>query len=210
LTADLERKKLSVALEPFGLSDLLSLTPAENIEVKRLTLEKKMEWREEAAIHFTSENKSAQVHQDMRLMSEVFIQPWMKGRHGIALQNELLERLQQISERPRYTLPALEFLKIHYFRGFPLASIIPGLGNGLFAADIWTATSYQQIITKAKSYFYSAELQYPFDYFISLLEREFCKTWESFPVGMIEKSLRSSPLFRVRKDFTGTLRIRLA
>lgn len=211
IVADIDRKKLGIALEPFGLSSLFSLSVGENVEVKRLTFEKKMEWREEVEALLSNEKKKLQVDKDFCEITEVFIKPWMSCRHDIAAEWELQERLIQLSEDCAAAISCLNFFKKFFFKNdFPLKRYLEPLGEGLFASDGWVAEHHDQIIEKALTYFYQPDTVYPYATLMVFLEREFAHSWTSFREGFIAKILLLSPRFRVFKNFDSILFISLA
>jgi len=210
LLSDLDRRKGHIVLEPFGLANLCPLTQAESVEVRRLTLEKRIEWREEAADQFATLSRKKRAHQEMSLLVDVFIKPWVKKRQGLASQEEIQERLQVISDNPKITPNALEFFKCYFFDAFPPSEFLPSLGQRLYAADPIVENAYHQVVKIAESYFYNPLLQYPLEQLTSLIERECSRRWIGFGEGFVEKTLRHSPAFRVRRDFSGNLRVRHA
>jgi len=211
VVGDLDRKKLNVVLEPYGLQNLISLTSAESMELRRLTLEKRMEWREEAEKLLRTEAKKQQLDKDFCEITEVFIKPWMGWRQGMATELELLERLQNLSESGCSVQPVLDFFKDNYFKGaFPLNRYLEPLDAGLFASAGWIAEEYDQIVEKALTYFYKPSITYPFDALAGCLEREFAKVWVGFREEFISKALKLCPLLHTYKSSNGILHISLS
>lgn len=211
IVGDLEKKKLFVALEPYGLEQHVHLTAGESIELRRLTLEKKLEWREEAAKQLRTDAKKQQMDQDFWEVSEVFIKPWMGWRHGIATEIEVLEKMQKLSEDSSSVQAILDFFKETYFKGaFPLNRHLEPLDVGLFASTGWIATQYDLVTEKALTYFYKNTSFYPLDTLIGYLEREFAKEWIGFPEGFLSIVLKKCPLLYPYKNSSGILHVRLA
>lgn len=211
LMADADRKKAYVCLELYQLADLLSLSPAENVEVRCLTLEKKQEWIEAALAQFRSEKYRQVVSIDMNRIVNIFVKPWMRQRFGFATQHELLERLEKISENSQVTSLAFNFFSEVYFdRVSPLNYFLYQVDEELYCADESSARQYRLIVERAHSYFYKSQISYTLPQLVNLLAREFAKDWQGFAQGFLEKVLRQSSRFRTRRAASGQLIIRLA
>lgn len=206
-----ERKKIYAAMEKYKLNDLFSLTPAESVEVRRLTLEKKQEWIREFEIFLKESQKSQFVLSNMLKIVNVFFKPWMRNRMGIATKGEIFERLERISVNSEIALQALSFFADIFFQGkFPIGESLYPIEKELYCVDLKHIQSFQAIVDNALTYFYKPNVIYPLPILISYLQREFALDWGDFTEGFIEKVLRHSSTFRVRKGFLGDLEIRLA
>lgn len=211
LVADQDRKKIYVLMQTFELSELFSLTPAESVEVRRLTLEKRQEWIEEMLLLFQTQPKQQSVISDMRKVVDVFFKPWIRQRLGFATNMDLVERLERMSCHPQITLRALSFFsEVYYHFGFPLKDYLHQIDDNLYCADIHVVNDYNRIVDCAITYFYKPDVCYLLDELISLVEREFSRKWEGFPEGFIERVFRLSSLFNVRKGVHGHLEVSLA
>lgn len=209
--ASLDRKKIFVSLERFELSELISLTPAESVEVRRLNLEKKQEWIEEMHALMRSQMKQQTLLSDIQKLVDVYVKPWIWRRGGIAKKSEILERLYQINEIPKFTEPVLNYYGAIYFNeGFPLDPYLYSIDDNLYASDLSIAESYRKVLMKAASYFYNPYIRYPLHQLITFIEREEACQWVGYPNGFLEKALRLSSGFRVRKVPSGLLEIYLA
>ncbi|CCB86390.1 MULTISPECIES: DNA-directed RNA polymerase subunit alpha C-terminal domain-containing protein [Parachlamydia] len=205
-----DRKKSYVFLEKFDLNELLSLSPAENVEVRRLNTQKKEEWYLDVKKFCTSPAKSESVHQRMQEVVEAFIKPWMQNRSGIATLQELKERFQKISYSFKIAHSASNFFnELFYDNQFCLATYLHEVGQGLFCVDQRTAEIYLHLTKKARSYFYSPKTNYKLDHLIQLLEKEEMKEWNHYARHDMQKMLRLSPFFSVRKGMSHQLEIRL-
>lgn len=210
LTGDIDKKKLYVTLEPYNLQHLIPLTTGETLEVRRLTLEKRLEWREQADNALKSESKRAQIDKDFYEVTEVFIKPWIDSRLGLATEHEIIERLQALDENSE-VLAILNFFQETYFKGvFPLSRYLQPLEFDLFASDTWTVKQYHQIVEKALTYFYMPHISYPYEALSSFIEREFARSWSGFRDGFLVKVLKTCPRFFVHKNHSGILQIALA
>jgi hypothetical protein len=210
LSATFERKKSYIFLEKFDLSDLISLTPAENVEVKRLAAEKKEAWLAEAEAYFLADESQVSVQRRMQEMVDAFIKPWMMRRGGLATTNELSERLKKVSSMQKWFEPGFHFFNHLYFKERPCFELyLIELEPGLFCANATLAQLYQNIIARSHSYFYQASARYLMGHFLTLLEHEYLKEGEAFSHPLAEKMLRSSGKFCVRKGMSKQLEIRL-
>lgn len=211
LAASFERKKTYVAMEPYHLSDFFTLSPGESVEVKRLTLEKKQEWVQEIIDELTTQKTKECVLANMRKVVDVFFKPWVQNRLGLATRSELLERMNRISEIPEVAVNVLSFFgEIYYKNDFPIGEYLYLVDKDLFCSDLSTVQTFERVILKARSYFYRRDVIYPLDDLVSLLEREFAASWQGFRNGFIEKVLRLSHQFHVKKAISGYLEISLA
>jgi len=208
LLAALSRKKVYVALEPFQMADLFSLSPIESVEVRRLTVEKRVEWRNEISPELLK--KKDRVQNDLKKIVNIFITPWINRRHGFATKNEILERLQRISLQQTLVPMVVDFFDAVYFSGsFAFGDYLVHTNDELFFVDRRAKEAYQNIIDTALTYFYQGDVYYPLSELVILIFREFAKKWGNYSVEFIEKTLRSSSLFRVRKEACGRLFIRM-
>jgi len=210
LVAALDTKKTFVGLERFELSEMISLSPSENVEVRRLTLEKKQEWCQEITMQFCEASRQQTVAADMSRIADVFVKPWMRGRLGLATQSELMERLEQVSEKRESTRQALAFFSATYFdRRFPLDFYLYRVVEGIYCIDEATANNYHRIVETARSYFYKTSVEYPLEQLITLLMREFSSEWRDYNELFLTKVLRHSAYFCVRKGMAGQFVIHL-
>lgn len=211
LFGSFDRRKVYVFLETFSLSELFSLTPVETVQVKQLTSQKKNEWIQEVAMLLTQENDQNRIAEQMQMVTNVFIKPWMRQRYGFATKEELFERIHRISLKSELTASALALFSELFFQfQMPLASYLIQINDELFCSDYETEEQYHTVVSKAMTYFYKTNLFYDLTDLTSWLEREFARNWHSFPHGFIEHVLRISPEFRVRKGEHGCLLVRLA
>jgi len=200
-------KKMHVMLEPFKLSELCILSPAEKVEVRRLTTEKRQEWRQEMALELYS--TKLRVKANMKKVTEVYILPWIRRRQGFATQQEIIERIQRVSVLSQGAQSAFLFFTEVYFGGrFPLSDFLLQNDEDLFFADQAGLDAFNDVVMKAKTYFYKSGLSYALVELVTLLAREFALSWQDFPEGFIEKCLRSCSYFSVRKGEKG-LTVRL-
>lgn len=204
-----DRKKSYILLEKYELTELLSLTPAENVEVKRLLNETKELWCSETIAFLTSSEKKNAIYQSMGEIVDAFLKPWMMRRGGIATSSELNERLQKVSSIHKYSNSAIQFLNHLYFNdGLCFANYLIEAEANLFCVNKSVRTIYETLISKSDSYFYSPAASYSFPHFLRLLEKEYLMEWNDFPREIMKKMLCASSRFRARKGINNTLKIR--
>lgn len=208
---DLEAKKSAVLLEAFELPALVHLSPAESAEVRKLTSENRVKWIEEALVKCQSPQKMLQVHSDMHHMAEHHLKPWLHMRVGMATLDELQECLFKLSGCYPYLQQNLTFFSTIYFQGhFPLEPFLTPVEDELYCDTCETAKSYQSVIETARTYFYRDHLHYPLDSLVGLISRELAQKWEGFADTFIERALRLSSCFRVRKGPSEQLIVKLS
>lgn len=206
-----DRKHCCLALEPYGLSDLFPLIPADEVELRHLSPERRIERREAACVELGTEKHRRALQEGLVDIANVFLKPWIQGRLGLATEVELRDRLQRISSNPDRTAAVLRFFSDVYFEGqFPFRTSCIELAKGLYSADRHSQRLYRQVVDRARSYFYHSRVRYNLDVLSEILEREFAKVWQGFPDGFLVKVLRLSPDFRVRKGEEGRLMVRQA
>lgn len=211
IVTSLDRKKIFVSLQPYQLSDLFSLLPSETAEIGRLTMEKKQELRRETANLLRIESLKKTILKDLEKIAQVFVKPWIRKRLGIATEQEILERVQRTSTKGDTARSVLKFLSDLYFdRNFPIGHPLYRVDQGVYCADLATASHYQHVIKTASSYFYKPTIQYNLPELVTFIERELASQWIGFQEGFIEKALRHSSSFRVRKGPEGLLVITLS
>lgn len=209
IIADLDPKKVFVALESFELSNLVPLSSAEGVEVRLLTPEKRNAWADEALSLFREKAKVDQVHADMRKIVDVFIIPWLYGRLHMATESQLNERLLRISEPQEEALQILAWMKFTYFDDqFPFLKFLSPAEHQLYCSDLLTVNAYKEVVKIAKTYFYKADLYYSLPSLVEWITHECSRVWKNFPERFIERALRLSPHFRIRKDHSGQLIVR--
>lgn len=209
LTFAFDRKKCAPALQSFHLEQLLSLTAVDTLEIGRLSEEKKALYHKEMLSYLRNDDRKHAFLRDMGLIIDAYVKPWMEKRLGLATKEELIERLLRISDDPSLTERILDFFSVVYFDGqLPFASYLHEVEEGLYCID--STTTYQHVINRALSYFYSPTVHYSLSHLVSLLQRECAQQWLSFPEGFLDKVLTHSSFFRVRKTADLGLTIRLS
>lgn len=203
LVGALDRKKVCALLQSYDLAHHFSLTPSENVEIRKLTFEKKQEWKEELIQKMTMPEQKKNVFEDMQKVFKAFIKPWVLQRGGFASHDELMEKLLRASTDSTTCTNVLQLFKDVYFHQDFFSCFLHQIDPGIYCTDEYNACNYELIVDKACSYFYKTSVYYTLPELVSHLEREFSKAWIGFPDGYVEKVLRLSPTFRTRKGPLG-------
>lgn len=211
LLTNVDRKKAHVCLQLHQLESLVPLSLSETIEVNRLPIEKRHEWANDAIKTLQQETIYQSVHADMKKIIDVFIKPWVRSRLGLANRLELCERLERISDDSSITIPVLNFLTHVFFEDqFPLNQFLIRVEGDLYCADESLARSYLLTIETVQSYFYKSQICYTLSQLVRLVAQEMARGWQGFDDGFLEKAIRQSPRFYVRKQSGGELAVCLA
>lgn len=211
LTGMFDRKKMYVLLEKFGLSDLISLTPAENVEVIRLPLDSRLKIAQEARQAIYSSHNIRLLGKLLTDIVDVFIKPWIRKRHGLVTRDELVERLQRISQMPDRAFAILNFLSdVFYDRQFILNRYLFQVTPDIYTSSGEVISFYHKFIQRALTYFPAYTNHYHLSEFVRFLQKEFAQEWNVISEEWIAKALSFSSHFRLRKGPTGELVVRLA
>jgi hypothetical protein len=208
LVAAHDKRKIYVLLEKFGLSEMISLSPSESVDVKKLTLEKKQEWIQDILTFIATDENKNKVFSETNQIFTAFIKPWIALRGGFATTEELSERFERISEDRRLTERALDFMQNCFLitRNF-LQLFLREVDNGIYSASEQDSFLFDLILAKAKSYFYKPGVYYTLIELVALLEKEFAKNWIGFREGYLKKVLKLSTHFEVSRSSGGSLTI---
>lgn len=196
-----EIKKVYPLFEKYQLQNLIAITAAESVEIKRLNAEQ----REERCREVLAEVDRGLLEEGARAITAAFLLPWIADREGIAAQEEIEERLERISDEVEVALKVLKLLNRSFGHGFFFGTYLTPFTGDLYAIDP-TYANYGKILLKcASTYFYNPQVFYPFKTLVSLLKRELACHWIALPDSLIEKLLFTAPQFRLSKNFRGEL-----
>lgn len=205
-----DRKKAFVCMQPYNLESLFPLSMAESLEVGRLPLDKRQEWTQEVFGELRSK-LGKEITADLKKIVDVFVRPWIRNRMGMATKLEILERLQKVSDDPAITNQVFDFLcVVNGNNQFPLNPFLHQVDDNLYCADASAAETYRLILQVAHSYFYKSSICYTLPHLVQLIARELACCWQGVSIGFMEKSLRQSSHFHVRKQSDSGLMVSLA
>lgn len=203
LFAKVELKKLYPLLEKYQLQDLIAITPAESVEVKRLNQEQ----REERYRELLKEVDKELLNEGRKSITYAFLIPWMSLREGIAARDEIEERLERIADDGEKALKVLKLLDTCFGNGFFFATHLTPFTADLYAINPAYAGFGHTLLKTAATYFYAPQIHYPLKSIVSLLKREHALSWITLPERFIEKVLFSAPQFRLSKNFRGQMHV---
>lgn len=204
------RRQTAVLLESYGFKNLISLTPAQQAEVRRLSADSRAQWEKEAVSEFCSPARKTLFLNSAHKVFSALFKPWIRARKGIVYDYELMDRLHQLAEDPSFVVPGIAlFNAIFYEKKSLFPHFFVSVAPSIFCVDATVAEQYQQVSHCAKSYFYKHQVHYELNELIGFLEREWAREWGSVDAEFIEKVIRSSPFFSVRKGECGNLIVRM-
>ena len=103
-------------------------------------------------------------------------------------KDEILERMERLSEDSEIALKAIEFLSDVYFGGaFLLSNLLPCVDEDLFCDFDWRRQDYVRVLDLTMTYFYKPTVRYVLQDLTSKIEREFARTWIGFPEGFVRR-----------------------
>lgn len=203
--------KHHMLLDVYNLSSCVSLTPAQTVEIRIQDPFQKQQALLESLEQFRSEDRRAFSSSSMQTICNTFVKPWLRGKGGFCVDYELMDRLENVSAAPLKMYDVMRFMQDVFFDGhFPMRPFLPMSGDQIFFVDLTALNNFIAIEKAALTYFYRDSAKYPLEELSSLLLREFAAKWEGFPEGFVEKVLRTSPRFRVRKSSQEQLVVSLA
>ncbi len=210
LYGDMEPLQAYLLLEPYGFHDIITLSTADAVTVRHMNSEARSENLEEAREQALKHKRRQFVRETFRDLASEFLIPWIEERGGIASLQEIHERLRRCSSDPTTTEAVLTFVQDLYFEGSVFDETLVSAGTELFAVNKEALGRYQSLIRHARSYFYARGQSYWFEELESFLLRDFARKDVGFPDSFIEKVLRLSNDFRVRKGSDGRRSVRLS
>jgi hypothetical protein len=203
------RKKMSVCLKKYSLDGLVTLLPSESMELRRLTPKGREEWVKEAFEELRNEEKIKFVKAKIGEVTEELIKPWMRFRQGITTRTEVLERLESLTMEPASLDQNILFLSdVYYPKQFPFGENMYQCYPDVYCVDAWHDQVFREIVLKANTYFYKPSVTYLWDELVFWITREFAKSWQGFPEGMIKRVLLLCPDFYLWKGNSGKTEIK--
>ena len=201
LLADAKPKMRALALRAWGLADLFPLSPAETMEIKRMSDEARAQKEKEALEHIVTDDRRRRFASVWRQVLDTFVKPWVRWRGGIASYEELNERLQRVAVDSQAATEVLPLFAHLFFHGrLPFGGYMAEVEPDLFAVDSEAAENFRAVFVAASASLYSDEVSYPLEQLVALIEREHAYSWSNYPSGFVEKVLKASSKFRVRRE----------
>lgn len=205
LVGSLETKVAWALLEPFGLQEALSLTPIESLEIKKLTVERKTDFIDQAVKKVESPDRVKNVRDRLAEIEDVFISPWLLSRGGVAKESELIERLSRVSSEPDKLEGFLKFLKT-YITGDTLFHL-PGKDGLIYtSAEEWGEFVFLE--SEVLKCLWNHEAKVEYGELKSWISRELLPLWKELQEKLLNKVIAFSPLIRREKGAKGLLYIK--
>jgi hypothetical protein len=203
-------KQSHALLSAYQLQHLIKLSAAETVELRNLSGQKRRSWENEAA-QFLVRTASSRFSEQLEMVSNALIKPWIVRRGGVASELELVERFGMVADCEDHVLPVLALFADTFCLGqFLFARHLSAVDAGLFAADDSFADIYASIISRAHSYFLQPDTVYTLDALCQLLCRDFSRQWCECSMDLIAMALRRSSSFLVRKHIEWGLIVKVA
>ncbi len=195
LCGELESKSAYLLCERFGLQQCLTLSVGELGELKRASKDLRVRWLEEA---FRQINKSSLIG-CWQAVVQAFLLPWMRQRNGLASFSQLTERLQQLSLQPNLVAGLLHMLAELLQRTCPYSIVLHSAEENVFCDSLASLKQYDIVLDLCQSYFRQSCPQYSYEHLICLVAQDLAKQWEEIDEALIERCLRLTNSFLVRK-----------
>lgn len=196
LFGSIDRKKAYVTLELYELSDWLSLTPMEKMEVKKLTLEQRHDWISETINSLFSDKKKEFICSQFRLLTETWIKPWLFQRGGFATLDQIEESLILRSVEDKVGSQTLLFLMKYFSLELPSF-------EGIFAATDELKSKFEKIVTYANSYFTLPATEFALTELAYLVFSECALEWSHITLEEVTSALKLSQRFNLYRNHSG-------
>jgi hypothetical protein len=204
LVAPLENKAAFLILNSYKLSHIISITPAERMNVRHIQGLKKQEVLDKAISDLKSvrNNEFAKVVFDQ--IYNVFIHSWILKRFELVTYDEIIERVLKKSTDSEVALSSIDFLSDYFFNAaLPFLNQLIKLDSNLYTPSSKVKNDFNMLKDVAISYFYSPNVFYLLDEFVLLILQELASKWALLDEGFIRKSLHNTSCFIIRKDERG-------
>lgn len=183
-----DRKRAYLLLEKFDLSFLVSLSPPESVEIRRLSDESRSDWIQEAKEMFNTYDRKHFLERRLHEVIEVFLKPWMLKRCGFASLADLKERLERLSTQKGRFAKAYAFFVAVFFDGLcPIESLMEERQGNLMFANSAVLNDYLAVTRIVDTYFYKEGVRYPLSQLVGYIERELSLEWKGCREGFVEK-----------------------
>lgn len=211
ILADLEPKKSAALLEYYSLPIFASLSPAENAELRKFTSDQRVDMIREALHEVTVQQKKENILNDVKQIADTYIKPWMYRRASISSREEIIDQFLKLSGFHPHLEATLEFISAAFFEShFLFDPFLFTVDEGLYCHNMESAEAYYDVMQIAGTYFYRHDLIYPLQSLIDWVNRELAKNWRACPENFVERTMRLSKNFRIRKDQNDQLTIKLS
>ncbi|OJU80413.1 MAG: hypothetical protein BGO10_05825 [Chlamydia sp. 32-24] len=208
LLKDCDRKTLYFLLEKFDLTEYISLTPMENVEIKKI----KEETKKQLLNDFLNNNSfnNTFIKNQIETICRKILQPWLRKRFGLATCNEIYEMIRKRSCQTNHTRKFLFFFsELIYAQDFLFIDNLFKINETLYAESLTVKKEFLLLERVALSYFYKANIEYGLSDLILMILKESAIHWVEFSKEFIEKALFLSNKFHIYRSSSDKLLIKL-
>lgn len=198
LFADLDLKKTYLFLLDYELTDWLTLSSFEKLEIKRLTSQEKDLWSQEIRKELQRTKKADFIKKTFHDLLMTWILPWIHSRNKVASANELIEFFEQLSTESKYVKPVLKLLfenrlELIFEEKYQLSP-------ELFAATTEIKINFMEVESLAKSYFVKNNQSYPLNLLKKLISAELIREWKNISNSLIDSVFYYSKAFNIYRN----------
>lgn len=199
VTDGIPQKKLSFLLKEFDLVEL--------VIPQREFLRQEISFSQDN-MGFPNGAQKELCLKKLEKIAKVFLLPWIESKGGLCNEEELIERLENLSVQPRLLRPTLLFLAKYFTAGaFPFTSFLYTGAAGLFSHTPAVVANYLAVVRCAQSYFPSKKERYTLASLKAFIEKEFAKKWIYHDPLFINESLHRSSIFSIFRGPKGILQV---
>ncbi|MFV0339139.1 MAG: hypothetical protein ACK5MA_00710 [Parachlamydiaceae bacterium] len=184
----LEKKKLFVALKPLNLEEWITLSPMDQVDVKRIGKHEQSLWAQEV-----------KKGMDAELLSECFgriaaswLIPWIEKRSGVADREEIKDYMLLRSSDAK----AAEQVLSYFF--YPVEKMVPHSLDSLFFSSEKEMQRFERLKALLLTYFPTSYSRYKIE---DLYRFSVAELGEPISMPFFKKVLKFSKPFRVVQDF---------
>lgn len=183
-----EKKKLFVALKAFGLETWLTLSPMEQVDIKRLGKNEQELWAKEVRHNVNHEF----LKEAFGKIAETWLIPWIEKRSGVATSEELHEYLLLRSSDSGIAAKVIDFLR------FPFENVLVHYRDSLFFSTSHDKKRFEEVEALLLTYFPTSYSRYHIQ---DLYRFVVAEAGEMITFPFFKKVLSYSGLFQILQDF---------
>ena len=196
-----DRIKLYLCLMPHELQFLSRLSTLEMMELRRYNQENCRNLREEGLKILRHPDQVKLIKNWLSDTCEAFVKPWISQRGGIIDREELLERLELVSESPEHSSNCLQFFE-EVYGDIGKLMLLEEAAPGIYCDMSFRKELFHRVFTCARSYFFRPVDSYLLKELSTLIARELTKGWVEFTADFVLKTIkccRDFELYRTAK-----------
>lgn len=211
IVGDQDRVKLTTLLSSYHLTELFPLTVQEKPQFRKLNTNDKKRLAKEVIANLQIPIKQQFFDEAIKHYSNNWLLPWCHERMGLVKQKDIEWRWLTCCLDKKNDEQIFKFLSDVYLGGQPVfCNILKKVDEEIYCTTTKLFKDYEAVIEKVESYFYNRNSEYSLNELIIFCEKEWVRNWDNLPLKWVEKVLRVSPKYCIRKDYRGELMISLA